>query len=368
MHIAIDARIINSTTGRYIERLLIYLEKLDSPHEFSVLVRKKDIDYWVPKKPNFRVVVADYKPYGFGEQIGYYLFLRRLKPDLVHFCMPQQPFLYIGRAVTTVHDLNLLRIRENDDMSARTLRFKQRVFRELLHTVVQRADHIITPTNYVRDDVMKFHKISPDKISVTYESADLVSKESEVVQKYKSTPFMLMVGRTETYKNHRRVIESLQALLWKNPKLRLVIVGKRDQSSHDLEQWALSNGYRNVEFFGFASDEQLAWLYEHCKAYVFASLMEGFGLPGLEAMKHGAPVVSSDASCLPEVYGDAAAYFNPTDTAQMTEVIGQVLSNTKLRKRLIEKGKKQVARYSWKRMATETLAIYDSVFTNSVER
>jgi glycosyltransferase involved in cell wall biosynthesis len=368
MHIAIDARIINSTTGRYIERLLTYLEKLDSPHQFSVLVRKKDIDYWVPKKANFRVVVADYKAYGLGEQIGFYWFLQRLKPDLVHFCMPQQPFFYTGRAVTTVHDLNLLRIRENDDMSATTLRFKQRVFRELLHTVLRRANHIITPTNYVRDDVIKFHKMPLDKISVTYESADLVANDSEPVQAYTSTPFILMVGRTETYKNHRGVIESLQALLWKNPKLRLVIVGKRDQSSHDLEQWALTQGYRNVDFFGFASNEQLAWLYEHCQAYIFASFMEGFGLPGLEAMKHGAPVASSNASCLPEVYGDAAAYFDPADTAQMSQVIGQVLNNTKLRKQLIEKGKKQSGRYSWKRMATQTLDIYDSVITNSVER
>ena len=368
MHIAIDARIINSTTGRYIERLLTYLEKLDSPHTFSVIVRKKDINYWVPTNPNFKIVVADYKPYSFGEQIGFYLFLLRLKPDLVHFCMPQQPFFYTGPAVTTVHDLTLLRITENDDMSSTTLGFKKRIFRELLHTVLRRAAHIITPTNYVRDDVLAFHPIKPERISVTYESADRIAAVVEPVSAYKSTPFLLMVGRTETYKNHRGVIEAMQALLWKNPKLRLVIVGKRDKSSYDLEKWALGHGYRNVDFFGFASDEQLGWLYENCKAYIFASFMEGFGLPGLEAMKYGAPVISSNASCLPEVYGDAVEYFDPAEPTEISVVIGRVINSAAERKRLIEKGTKQTEKYSWKRMAKQTLVIYDDALTNSVVR
>ena len=359
MHIAIDARIINSTTGRYVERLLTYLETLNSPHQFSVLVPEKDKDYWKPTKDNFTVVVADFQQYTFAEQLGFNTFLRQLKPDLVHFCMPQQPFMYTGKAVTTIHDLNLLHIRDNDDMSSPVLRFKQLVFRTLLHRVIAHSTYIITPTKYVAKDVRKFHRIPTSRIIQTYESADLVSTKSKPVSKYKNTPFLLMVGRTESYKNHRNVIEALQALLWKHPKLRLVIVGKRDASSREIEAWALENGYRNVDFFGFATDDQLAWLYEHCEAYVFASFMEGFGLPGLEAMKHGAPVASSNRTTLPEVYGNAAIYFNPDDAAEMIEVIGKVLSNKKLRKQLITAGEKRVAMYSWKRMAEQTLAVYN---------
>jgi glycosyltransferase involved in cell wall biosynthesis len=96
--------------------------------------------------------------------------------------------------------------------------------------------------------------------------------------------------------------------------------------------------------------------------------MEGFGLPGLEAMKHGAPVASSNRTCLPEVFGDGAIYFNPDDTAEMTEVISRLISNKKLRNQLIKKGEKQTAHYSWARMAKQTLAIYDKILTSSAER
>lgn len=364
MHIAIDARIISSSTGRYVERLLTYLEKLDSPHTFTVLVMKKDKDYWKPTNPNFTVQVADFPQYTFSEQIGFGRFLRQLNPDLVHFCMPQQPIIYRGPSVTTIHDLNLLRIRENDDMSPIVLRFKQLVFRSLLHDVIRRSTHIITPSKYTADDVMKFHSVPADKITVTYESADLVSTKPKVVTQYKKTPFILMVGRTETYKNHRSVIEALQKLLWKHPDLRLVIVGKRDDSSHKLEKWTLTNGYRNVDFYGFASDEQLAWLYENCQGYIFASYMEGFGLPGLEAMKHGAPVASSNRTSLPEVYDKAAIYFDPDDTAEMSDVIGKLLTDKRLRKQLITAGKKRADHYSWQRMAKQTLAVYNKALKN----
>jgi glycosyltransferase involved in cell wall biosynthesis len=361
MHIAIDARIIATSTGRYVERLLTYLEKLESPHTYTVLVLKKDKNYWTPTNPNFTVKVADYKQYTFAEQIGFSRYLRKLNADLVHFCMPQQPAVYRGKSVTTIHDLNLLRLKENDDMSTPVLRSKQIVFRSLLHAVIRRSNHIITPSKYTAEDVMRFHRISKDKITVTYESADLVSTKPKVVTKYKNTPFLLMVGQSAYYKNHRNAIEAMQAMLWRDPKLRMVIVGKQDDGMKEIEDWVLLNGYTNIDFFGFATDDQLAWLYEHCRGYIFASYMEGFGLPGLEAMKHGAPVASSNRTSLPEVYGKAAIYFDPDDVAEMSEVMGKLLNDKTLRHRLIEAGHKRTELYSWARMAKQTLAIYDEV-------
>lgn len=360
MHIAIDARVINSSTGRYIERLLTYLEKIDSPHTFSVLVRAKDADYWKPTKPNFTVVVADYHQYTFGEQIGFYFFLRNLRVDLVHFCMPQQPLLFRGRSVTTVHDLNLVRITENEGMSLPVLKAKQAIFSLLLRTVVKRSARVITPTQYTKDDLLAWQQIPEEKVVVTYESADLVSDNKETVEALQDKQFLLVVGRAETYKNQRGAIEAHQLLLHKYPDLHLVIVGKRDQTSHDLEEWALHEGYRNILFFGFASDAQLAWLYSNCAVYVFPSFMEGFGLPGLEAMKHGAPVTSSNATCLPEVYGDAAIYFDPADHHDMAQKIDTILSDDTLKSELISKGTKKAASYSWQRMAEQTHAVYES--------
>ena len=112
-------------------------------------------------------------------------------------------------------------------------------------------------------------------------------------------------------------------------------------------------------FTGFITDSQLRWLYENCQAYMFPSLSEGFGLPGLEAMVHGAPVISSSATCLPEIYGNAAQYFNPLDVNDMADSINKVLSDSRLRNYLIERGFKQANKYSWQRMAEETLKIYE---------
>lgn len=359
MHIAIDARIINSSTGRYIERLLTYLEQLDSPHEYSILVRAKDKDYWKPTNPQFKVVVADYHQYTFGEQLGFYFLLRKLNADLVHFCMPQQPLLYRGTAVTTVHDLNLLKIKENEGMPWPVLKFKQAIFSQLLRSVTKRSAYVLAPTQFTKDDLIKFQPVPDEQIIVTYEAADLVSKSEEPVARYEKRQFLIVVGRAETYKNQKGAIEAHQLLLDKHPDLHLVIIGKRDDTSRELEEWTLREGYRHIEFFGFASDEQLAWFYKNCAAYIFPSFMEGFGLPGLEAMKHGAPVLSSNATCLPEVYGDAALYFDPANPHEMARQIARVLDDKKLRADLIKKGTKQAKKYSWKRMAEETLAAYD---------
>lgn len=359
MHIAIDARIINTSTGRYIERLLTYLEKLDSPHDYSVLVRAKDKDYWQPTNPKFKIVVADYHQYTFGEQLGFYFLLKNLNADVVHFCMPQQPLLYRGNAVTTVHDLNLLKIKENDGMSWPVLKIKQAIFRQLLRTVTKRSAYILAPTQFTKDDLLAFQPVPDDRVIVTYEAADLVATKEKQVARYKNKQFMIIVGRAEKYKNQKAALEAHQLLLATHPDLHLVIIGKRDGNSDQLEQWALREGYRQFEFFGFASDEQLAWFYNHCQVYAFPSFMEGFGLHALEAMTHGAPVVSSNATCLPEVLGDAALYFDPADPHQMAQQIARVLDDQKLRAQLIKKGTKQAKKYSWKRMAEQTLDAYN---------
>src|ERR1700676_176439 len=106
--IAIDARIIYTSTGRYVERLIEYLQELDRVRDYVVLLRKADYDRWQPKAPNFRKLVADHQAFTFGEQIQFARQLRALSPDLVHFTVPQQPMLYRGRRVTTIHDLTAM--------------------------------------------------------------------------------------------------------------------------------------------------------------------------------------------------------------------------------------------------------------------
>jgi glycosyltransferase involved in cell wall biosynthesis len=139
------------------------------------------------------------------------------------------------------------------------------------------------------------------------------------------------------------------------------LAGKKDVLYERYEQEVQKRGLKNVTFTGFVNEGQLRWLYEHTLVYVFPSLSEGFGLPGLEAMAADAPVASSNTTCLPEIYGDAAYYFNPLSVDDMASKINDVLSNTKLREDLITKGHSQVKKYSWSKMATQTLDIYNQI-------
>ena len=144
----------------------------------------------------------------------------------------------------------------------------------------------------------------------------------------------------------------------------LVLAGKKDANYRRLEKHVEKKGITNVLFTDFVSEGQLRWLYENCEAYVFPSLSEGFGLPGLEAMLHGAPVISSSATCLPEIYGEAAQYFDPLNVQSMANAINIVLINRFLRTELIAKGKDQVAKYSWERTAEQTLGVYARILGN----
>jgi glycosyltransferase involved in cell wall biosynthesis len=169
----------------------------------------------------------------------------------------------------------------------------------------------------------------------------------------------MYVGRATPHKNLKRLIEAFEILKPKYPELMLVFAGKFDANYHWLE--ALASHKRladSVVFTDFVSEGQLRWLYEHTAAYVFPSLSEGFGLPGIEAMAQGAPVVAAKATSLPEIYGPAAEYFDPKITFDMAQKISRVISDTELRGQLIKTGRAQAAKYSWQTTAKQTLEIY----------
>lgn len=365
-HIVIDARIINSSTGTYVERLLHYLEEIDKKNKYTVIVPSKDLSYWEPTNSNFSIVAGDFKNYSISEQTSFYKFLKDLSPDLVHFCMPQQPLLYRGKTVTTFHDLSLLRV-YNSDKNWLIYHIKQLIGKFVFRSVAQRSDHIIVPTDFVKEDLVKTFGISEEKITRTYEAADVFVDKVEPYE-HPFSRFVLYVGQQSDYKNIRRLGNAHQQLLEKHPDLGLILVGKLNKSALANKKYFEDLGYKNILFTDFIPNSQRDWLYQQSSTYVFPSLMEGFGLPALEAMGYGAPVVSSNATCLPEVYGDAALYFNPLDIDDMVNKIDILLMDESLRKELIEKGKKKVATYSWRRMAEQTLAVYEKTLKNLPEK
>ena len=363
MHIVIDARIINTSTGRYVERLLTYLQDIDTTTQYTVLVPTKDKDFWKPTAANFTVACLDIKNYTLAEQLEYKKYLDGLRADLVHFCMPQQPVLYRGKKVTTIHDLTLLNT-WNSDKNWLVYHLKQLVGRFVFHHVVKTSARIITDSNNSRDDVISFDGRAKDKISTVYLAAETSHNPTREV-KLPFKRFLLYVGAQSDYKNIRRLGEAHQLLLPEYPDLGLVLVGKKGTLALRNERYFASKQYANIHFTDFIPDEQRDWLYEHCEAYVFPSLMEGFGLPPLEAMTYGTPVVSSNASCMPEILGDAPVYFDPTDINDMALKIGEVLGDEALRAQMIERGYRQVAKYSWQRTAQQTHDIYMQVLKNA---
>jgi glycosyltransferase involved in cell wall biosynthesis len=270
--------------------------------------------------------------------------------------MPQQPILYKGAHVTTVHDLILLNT-YNSDKNWLMFHAKQLVGRYVFKKIGQTSRHIITPTQYVKDAYVDFAKIPENKVTVTIEGADVfIDKIRPFAHPFGK--FLLYVGQQSDYKNIRRLGDAHQKLLTAHPDLGLILVGKKTAAHLKNEAYFTAKGYKNILYTGFLDDDQRDWLFANCSAYVFPSLMEGFGLPGLEAMGYGAPVASSNATCLPEVYGDAAHYFDPKNTDDIARAINDILTDEKLRIKLVKAGAKQIKKYSWRTMAEQTHKIY----------
>jgi glycosyltransferase involved in cell wall biosynthesis len=357
MKIVIDARELRTTSGRYVERLLHYLQQIDQSHDYIVLLTPKDMPGWQATNPRFVKVLCSSKEFTFSEQIAMYKQIKNINADLVHFPFVQQPILYRGTVVTTMQDLTTTRFR-NPTKQWLIFTIKQQVYKAVNRYVARKSKLLITPTKFVQQDVMQFAHIGPGKFTVTYEAADPLPRPAESIQYLQNTKFIMYIGRPLPHKNLWRLVEAFRLLRKKDPSLHLVLAGKKDTAYKRIESRIAAEHIEGVIFTDFVSDASLRWLYEHCRAYIFPSLSEGFGLPGLEAMLHGAPVVSSNATCLPEVYGDAAHYFKPLDVNDIARAITDVLEDERLRKQLIERGHKKAAEYSWKRMAEQTLAVY----------
>lgn len=359
--IVIDARESGTSTGRYIDKLVEHLDKLNPEHEMVVMTKPHRIDYLRRVAPGFNVVEADYKEFTFAEQLGFKKRIESLGPDLVHFGKDHQPVLYRGKIVTTMHDLTTARFR-NPNKNFFIFKFKQVVYKAVVRRVARKSSAIITGTEFVKGDVVRYTGVSPDKIFVTPEAADPFDEPAEPISAFTGKRFIMFNGRPLPHKNLERLIQAFARLHAEHPKLYLMIAGKKDRSHAAYEALARRLGVADrVIITGWITDGQLKWAMRNSLAYVYPSLSEGFGLPPLEAMLNDAPVVASNATCVPEVCGDAAHYFDPLDVSDMARAIEEVLTDKKLRATLVQRGHEQVKKYSWRRMAEQTLAIYEKV-------
>jgi glycosyltransferase involved in cell wall biosynthesis len=360
-HIVIDARIRRASTGRGIARLLEHLQEIDSDHRYSIIVQKDDD--WKPTKKNFTAVPTRFSIFSFNpvNQLLYAMQLYRLKADLVYFTLtPQQPLFYFKKFATLTHDLVMLQFARAGRLPSWIHAVRMRGYRLLLWDAHRRAKHVVVPTQYVADAVNKYHLFTNRKTSVMLEASEPPLPGKAKTPENAPKEFIMYTGSAFPHKNLERLISAFDLLKEHHPELQLVLIGKREWHSKKLEKWAKkhSRHFEDIVFTGFIADEELKWYYQNARAYVFASLNEGFGLPGLEAMVHGCPVVSSNFSCLPEVNGDGALYFDPEDVHDIAAKTDEVISNEPLRKKLITRGYENAKRFSWRRFATQHVQLF----------
>jgi glycosyltransferase involved in cell wall biosynthesis len=365
-HIVIDARIRRSSTGRYLDRLVEHLQDIDDYHRYTILVEPDDT--WKMRAKNFRTLPCPFPQFSFNplHDLRFSRMLYGLKPDLVHFGMTQQPLLYFGNIVTTTHDLTMFYFVRRGETAAATHWLKMRLYRFLMWWSHRKSKKIIVPTNTVAKEVAEFQPFTKKKLVVTYEAVGVPAKIAPKQPPWiKNDPFILYLGTAFPHKNLPTLVEAFDILHKADPSLKLIFVGKTEKHYEELEQQTASHpSAKSIRFTGFLPDEEAKWLYNHCRVFVQPSLSEGWGLPVLEAMANGAPVVSSDASVMPEVAGDAALYCDARNPKDIAEKVTKVLHSEKLRKELIEAGAKQVKKYSWHKMAEETLIVYKELLEN----
>ncbi len=368
MRIGIDARFygpIGKGLGRYTERLIQNLEKVADDHEFVIFLRKENFDEYQPKSPRFRKVLADFGWYSLVEQIRFPSLMRREGIELMHFPHFNVPVLTPCPFIVTIHDLILFRY---PTIRATTLHpvlyaFKYAAYRLTIGLAVRRAKKIIAVSEFTKNDLLKTFRLSPDRVAVTYEAAELpeVKSQKSKVKSEIRKAYFLYVGNAYPHKNLEALLRAFKDLRDDHLDAQLVLVGKSDYFYDRLRAEADRLGLlagNDAIFYGYADDAELETLYRNARAYVFPSLFEGFGLPPLEAMLRGTPVVSSNATCLPEILGDAAAYFDPKDRNDMRRAMKAVFQDEALRERLIASGTARVARYDWATCAKQTYALY----------
>ncbi|HAM00793.1 MAG TPA: hypothetical protein DCQ30_00970 [Acidimicrobiaceae bacterium] len=363
MRIVIDGRGMNwPGIGRYIDRLLGELANLDDQNEYIVLVREDDPDAWVPPGPNFTARVADFRPYRWAEQVVLRRELHELAPDLVHFTHFNMPWAYSGAFVLTVYDLTMLRFASHCDTSlSRRVGHgaKRALARSWMAHGARRATRVTTLSQHTADDLSRAFDVRPERIRVTYAGTDSPTGAGEAVPAVEGgPPFLLYVGSSFPHKNLATLLAAME-LLGPENELRLVLAGPQDECAEVFRRRAeASTVGPRVVFAGRVDDHQLTWLYRNASVLVQPSLAEGFGLTGVEAMAHGLPVVAARASCLPEIYGEAASYFDPLDPGALAGAIRTVLRDPARRSALASAGTQRVKRYSWRATAAATLQCY----------
>lgn len=373
-HIVIDVRRSQDFgIGTHIRSLVHALSTVDRQNHYTLVTGEADAAGTpglsdLPE--NFRMVSYRRNDLDPLDHIAFPVFLRGLRPDLVHIPLNRVPLAMIRPYVVTVHDMStLLFEEERSDMRKRWSRFRYR-------RGLTRANEVIAVSEATKRDIQNLLGVPPNHIHRVYNAPDPgflahgdggdAREKQRILERYQiHYPYLLYAGNIRPHKNVPRLVEAFAVVrdqLSTHPiykDLRLIIIGDTISQYPSVRQAVLKSRAENVvRFLGFVPFETLRHFYEAASAFVFVSRYEGFGLPPLEAMACGTPVVASNVSSLPEVLGDAAVQVNPANVFEIARGITEVLLDDMLRAALIRCGREQAARFSWERTARQVLDIY----------
>src|SRR5271167_492558 len=372
--IAIDIRRMTEFgVGTYIRNVVRTLARLDGESNYFLIGSPSKSAEFGVLPPNFQAEPLDDRDDTLKGNFEFRAIVKRLGCDVVHiphlFWMPRGlgcPY------VLTVHDLL-----EHMYGSRHASSLRRSLHFYLTRRVLRRAARVIAVSQFTRNEIEKLLAIPDARIEVVYNAIDerflhghATEADRELIaQRYLvNYPFILYAGAIRPHKNVVRIIEAFSALkseLQKEqmyPDLKLIIIGD-DLSSHPrLRRTVVRSGVQHdVRFLGFVPIEVLRIFYDEAKIFVFPSLYEGFGLPPLEAMAHGTPVVTSNTSSLPEVVGNAAVLVNPENVFEIMRALRRVLMDQPLRARMKERGYQQATKFSWETSVRRILEVYGEI-------
>lgn len=369
MRIGINGRfLIAKRTGvqRAAYNLVKTLVSIDRENEYFLFTGHSQIDSPDWKEPNVTVIGSgltegDNLRNHFWEQFTLPHLAKKYKVDILHSPANMAPLFYRGKSIVHIHDLCFV---VNPQWYSFTF---HTVYNLVIPRLARRATRIITNSNNSRNDLLQFCQVQADKVSLIYWAVDdFFINRSHLVspgEDNQEEDYILYVGSLEPRKNIKTLIEAYEILRTGNPGIttKLVLIGGESPLFADV-QLKVRRFKEDVVFKGFVSDATLQEYYARAKVVAYPSLYEGFGLPPLEAMASGAPVVTSHTSSIPEVVGEAALMVNPYDAQQLADVLAKVLQDKKLRQHLRKQGFEQVKRYNWMRVARNVLCVYHEVY------
>lgn len=355
-------------TEIFIRNLVRSIAEVDSSNEYFIFINRESRGVFDGTGPNFTVVEcpinATSRPVRIlWEQLVLPFQLKRRRIDVLYNAGMTAPFICPSVSLVVIYDLQHVNQPQNFP------RYYLFFLRSIIYLSARTSEGIITISNHVKDDIVKHYRIPPEKVFVTYSAADLSSfcpRDEEEVgrvrEKYELPDrFVLYIASSLPHKNYRRLIEAFAELNRRDKGLKLVLIGARDYGAEVIRGTIKEMGLeKEVVFLGWLPFEDLPPIYCASSVFVFPSLHEGFGIPIIEAMACGVPVVCSGIEPLIEVAGGAAHHVDPESVESIAEGIRAVLEDSSLRDDLVAKGIERAKIFSWKAAAEETLKVMGS--------